>query len=35
MRFLVSFCISAFQKTQMTDHSKTSGENLTGNMAEF
>lgn len=35
MRFLVSFCISAFQKTQVTHHSKTSVQNLTGNLVEF
>lgn len=34
-RFLVSFYISAFQKTQMTDHSKMSVANLTGKMVEF
>lgn len=35
MRFLVSFCISTLEKAQMTDHSKTSVQNLTGNMVEF
>lgn len=28
VRFLASFCICAFQKTQMTDHSKTCAQNL-------
>lgn len=35
MRFLVSFCMSTFQKTQMADRSKMPVQNLTGNMVEF